>query len=79
MGVEVHGRGETKGCGSCSDAAVPVRVLEVNGSQAVVEDRFGRRSEVAVDFVPEARPGDVLLTHLGVAIGQARETHEIRG
>ncbi len=33
---------------------------------------------IAIDFVPDVRLDDVLLVHLGVAIGRA-EDHERRG
>ncbi len=63
------------GCVTCGDIAVPVVVLEVAGSEALCEDRLGQRARVAVDFTPEAAPGDVLLVHLGVAIARVgRET-----
>jgi hydrogenase expression/formation protein HypC len=56
------------GCVTCGDVAVPARVLAVDGAAAEVEDRVGNRASVAIDFVPEARPGDLLLVHGGVAI-----------
>lgn len=61
------------GCVTCGDVAVPVRVLELNGSklkgtEARCEDRTGRQAIIAVDFVPDVQPGDILLVHLGVAI-----------
>lgn len=58
------------GCVSCGDVAVPVVVVEVDGLEAVCEDRLGQRARVAIDFVPEAVPGDVLLVHLGVAVAK---------
>lgn len=60
------------GCTTCGDVGVPVRVLEVRGDTALCEDHVGQRAEVAVDFVPDVSPGDVLLVHLGVAIARAR-------
>jgi len=51
--------------------AVPVRVVEVAGSFAIVEDRLGVRAEVAIDFVePVPHPGEILLVHTGVAIAR---------
>jgi hydrogenase maturation factor len=51
--------------------AVPVRVVAVSGSAALVEDRLGARADVAIDFVvPAPHPGDVLLVHTGVAIAR---------
>lgn len=59
------------GCSTCGDIAVPVRVLAIGGDgEAVVEDRSGRQAAVAVDLVPGAGPGDVLMVHLGVAIAR---------
>ncbi len=57
------------GCETCGDNAVPVRVLKLEGKNALVEDRLGQRRKVATDFTPSVRPGDVLLVHAGVAIG----------
>jgi hydrogenase expression/formation protein HypC len=58
------------GCSTCGDTAVPVRVLEVRGLEALCEDRLGQRALVATDFVAPVAPGDVLLVHLGVAIAR---------
>lgn len=58
------------GCAVCSDGAVPVRVIARAAERALVEDRLGQRAEVALDFVPDAREGEVLLVHVGVAIGR---------
>jgi hydrogenase expression/formation protein HypC len=56
------------GCVTCGDLAVPVRVLRVADGQALCEDRLGNQAIVALDFVPDTTPGDVLLVHLGVAL-----------
>ena len=76
--METNGRppdmctpGEAGTCITCGDVAVPVRVVEVCGAEALVEDEAGRRETVAVDFVPDARAGDILLVHAGIAIGRA--------
>ena len=53
---------------------MPVRVLEVAANTATVTDRLGTRAEVAIDFVLGARPGDILLVHMGVAIGRVEDT-----
>lgn len=58
------------GCTTCGDVAVPVRVLESQGHTARCEDQAGQQAEIATDFVPDARPGDVLLVHMGVAIAR---------
>ncbi|CAM3390836.1 HypC/HybG/HupF family hydrogenase formation chaperone [Hydrogenibacillus schlegelii] len=61
------------GCATCGDVAVPVRVIAVSGREATVEDRAGVRTSVAIDFVPDAKAGEILLVHMGVAIGRALE------
>ena len=54
-------------CIACSDEAVEAAVIAVEGLDAVVlvaavEER------VAIDLVPEAALGDVLLCHAGIAL-----------
>lgn len=63
---------EPDGCASCGDTAVPTRVLKRHGGIALVEDRLGRRAEVALDFVPETTPGDMLLVRAGVALARMK-------
>ena len=58
------------GCVTCSDAGIPVRVLSVDGHDALCEDSVGSRAEIAVELVAPVRQGEVLLTHGGVAIGK---------
>ena len=59
---------DADGCTTCGDLAVPVRVVALEGSDALVEDRLGQQARVAVDFIPDLEVGDVLLVHMGVAI-----------
>jgi hydrogenase maturation factor len=54
-------------CVSCSDEAVTARVESVDGREAVVAAGAGTE-RVAIDLVPDARPGDVLLCHAGIAL-----------
>ncbi len=61
------------GCVTCGDQAIPVRVLEVREGVAVCEDRVGNRAEIAIELIPDAGPGDVLLVHGGVAIARVQE------
>ncbi|MHC5001925.1 MAG: HypC/HybG/HupF family hydrogenase formation chaperone [Planctomycetota bacterium] len=61
------------GCATCGDLAVPVRVVRLEGGDALVEDRTGARASVAVDLVPGVAEGDLLLVHMGVAIGRPPE------
>ncbi|MCA1718901.1 MAG: HypC/HybG/HupF family hydrogenase formation chaperone [Actinobacteria bacterium] len=58
------------GCVTCSDAGIPVRVISVEGDDALCEDDAGNRAEIAVELVAPVRVGEVLLTHGGVAIGR---------
>jgi hydrogenase expression/formation protein HypC len=61
------------GCVVCSDAGIPVRVISVEGDDALCEDAAGNRARIAVELVAPVRPGEVLLTHGGVAIGRVEE------
>jgi hydrogenase expression/formation protein HypC len=58
------------GCVVCSDAGIPVRVVSVDGDDALCEDQVGNRAQIAVELVAPVRAGEVLLTHGGVAIGK---------
>jgi hydrogenase expression/formation protein HypC len=58
------------GCVVCSDAGIPVRVVSIEGDDALCEDAAGNRARIAVELVVPVRPGEVLLTHGGVAIGK---------
>ncbi len=58
------------GCVTCSDAGIPVRVISLEGHDALCEDAAGNRAEIAVELVAPVHTGEVLLTHGGVAIGR---------
>jgi hydrogenase maturation factor len=58
------------GCVTCSDAGIPVRVVLIEGDDALCEDAAGNRAQIAVELVAPVRTGEVLLTHGGVAIGR---------
>jgi hydrogenase maturation factor len=62
-------------CLTCSDEAVAARVRSVEGLGAVVivDGRLGGDERVAIDLVPDARPGDLLLCHAGIALERIRE------
>jgi hydrogenase maturation factor len=54
-------------CLTCSDEAVAARVRSVDALEAVIA--AGNETErVAIDLVPDARPGDLLLCHAGIAL-----------
>jgi hydrogenase maturation factor len=59
------------GCVVCSDAGIPLRIVELDGDDALCEDSAGNRTLIAVELVAPVAAGDVLLTHGGVAIGRA--------
>jgi hydrogenase maturation factor len=63
---------EPERCITCGDMAVVAHVREVAGLEAVVAvgDAAGR---VAIDLVPDARPGDALLCHAGIALERVEE------
>lgn len=65
------------GCITCSDAGIPVRVVSVEGDDALCEDGAGERAEIAVELVAPVRVGEVLLTHGGVAIGKVTAQEEV--
>ena len=58
------------GCVTCSDAGIPVRVVSVEGDDALCEDAAGVRARMAVELVAPVRVGEILLTQGGVAIGR---------
>ena len=60
------------GCVTCSDAGIPVRVVSIEGDDALCEDRAGNRAQMAVELVAPVQVGEVLLTHGGVAIGKVK-------
>jgi hydrogenase maturation factor len=54
-------------CITCSDEAVEAVVVELDGLEAVVLVD-GSEERVAVDLVPDASAGDLLLCHAGIAL-----------
>ena len=58
------------GCVVCSDAGIPVRVVCIEGDDALCEDVAGNRAQIAVELVAPVEVGEILLTHGGVAIGR---------
>ena len=59
-------------CLTCGDAAVAARVEAVEGVEAVVS-AGGESERVGIDLVPDARPGDLLLCHAGIALERLAE------
>jgi hydrogenase expression/formation protein HypC len=69
---------EHDGCVVCSDAGIPVRVLSIEGDDALCEDSAGNRTEIAVELVAPVQTGEVLLTHGGVAIAKVQEADQLK-
>jgi hydrogenase maturation factor len=61
---------EHDGCVVCSDAGIPVRVVSVEGDDALCEDAAGNRAQIAIELIAPVQVGEILLTHGGVAIGR---------
>ena len=54
-------------CVTCSDEAVQAVVVATAGAEAVVRVA-GDEERVAIDLVPDAARGDLLLCHAGIAL-----------
>ena len=52
--------------------AVPLKILSVDGRQAVGE-AGGLTQKLRVDFIPDIRPGDYVMVHAGFAIEKLTE------
>lgn len=58
------------GCIVCSDAGIRLRVVALEGDDALCQDAEGTEISIAVELVSPVEVGDVLLTHGGAAIGK---------
>ncbi len=47
--------------------AIPLRLVEINGSEAVAEAN-GMRRTVRIDFIRQPKVGDYVIAHAGFAI-----------
>jgi hydrogenase expression/formation protein HypC len=61
------------GCVVCSDSGIPVRIISIDGDDALCEDAAGNRTDIAVELVKPIAVGEVLLTHGGVAIAKVKK------
>ena len=52
--------------------AVPLKILSVDGRQAVGE-AGGLTQRLRVDFIPDIRPGDYVMVHAGFAMEKLTE------
>jgi hydrogenase expression/formation protein HypC len=66
------------GCIVCSDAGIPLRIISIDGDDAICEDKIGNRTEVAVELVKPVAVGEVLLTHGGVAIAKVQRADQLK-
>ena len=56
--------------------AIPGKVIEINQSSQPTMgtvDFAGIRKEVCLEWLPEARPGDYVIVHVGFAISKVDE------
>ena len=47
--------------------AIPLRLVEINGAEAVAEAN-GMRRTIRIDFIREPKVGDYVIAHAGFAI-----------
>lgn len=52
--------------------AIPLRLVELNGNEAVAEANGVRRT-IRVDFIREPKVGDYIIAHAGFAIERMNE------
>jgi hydrogenase expression/formation protein HypC len=65
------------GCVVCSDVGIPLRVVSIEGDDALCEDAVGNWTEIAVELVAPVTVGEVLLTHGGVAIAKVQKADKL--
>lgn len=56
--------------------AVPLKLIEVNGSSGIGE-AMGMTREVRVDFIEEPKAGDYVIVHAGFAIERLPEAQAL--
>ncbi len=56
--------------------AVPLKLIEINGKDAVGE-AVGLRRAVRVDFIPDPAVGDYVMVHAGFAIERLPEAQAL--
>ena len=60
-------------CITCSDEAVEAEVVAVRRARRRSCASTGEHERVAIDLVPDAAPGDLLLCHAGIALERLGE------
>ena len=66
------------GCVVRSDAGIPVRIISIEGDDALCEDAAGNQTDIAVELVAPVQTGEILLTHGGVAIGKIQKADQLK-
>ena len=66
------------GCVVCSDAGIPVRVISIEGDDALCEDSAHNQTEIAIELVAPVQFGEVLLAHGGVAIAKVPKADQLK-
>ena len=56
--------------------AVPLKLIEINGNNAVGES-MGMQRKLRVDFIPEPKIGDYVIVHAGFAIERLPEAQAL--
>ena len=70
--VDEHGH-----CSTCSDEALPARVLRVSGEDGMAfAEMDGQETEIEISLVDDVQPGIWLLVHGGVALERLTEVEE---
>jgi hydrogenase maturation factor len=67
-------------CLTCSDEAIPVKVLHVNQVAGLALVAVHEKTEeIDISLVEDVAPGDILLAHGGVAIAsfESHPSHEV--
>lgn len=64
--------GDPYHCATCADTADRATIVSVRGGDADVVLDDGTTMTTAIDLIPDASPGDVILVHQGVAIARTR-------
>ena len=52
--------------------AVPLKLIEINGNEAVAES-LGLRRKIRVDYIDSPQPGEYVMVHAGFAIERLPE------
>lgn len=56
--------------------AVPLKITEINGKEAVAEAP-GLKRNIRIDFIGDAKVGEYVIVHAGFAIEKLEEEHAL--